>query len=90
MRRAHIRVSDVHLVRGTPTDAERGLLGYLELTVNGGLRLAGLTLRRTRSRRLTVSFPRHRGGFRPLDDDARRAIEAQVLAALDLPPEVAP
>ena len=84
MRRAHIRVSDVHLVRGTPTDAARGLLGYLGVTVNGSLRIEGLTLRRTRSRRLTVSFPRHRGGFRPLDDDARREMERQVLEHLGL------
>ena len=85
-----IRLSDVRFVHGSQRDVEQGLLGYVEVTVNGGLRLDGLTLRRTRSRRLAVSFPRHRGGFRPLDDDARRAIEAQVLAALDLPPEVAP
>ena len=89
MRHAHICVSDVRLVRGTPNDAERGLLGYVGLTVNGSFRIDGLTLRRMRSGRIGVAFPRHRGGFRPLDDDARRAIEAQVLAALYLPPEVA-
>ncbi len=77
------RVTDVKFAPGADRDIERGLLGYLVVTLNGGLRLDGLTLRRTRAGKLVVSFPRRRGGVRPLDDTARRAIEAAVLGALE-------
>ncbi len=75
-------LSDVRFVRGTERDAEQGLLGYVQVTVNGSLRLDGLTLRKTRAGQLEISFPRRRGSFRPLDDSAHRAMEGQILAAL--------
>ena len=75
-------------------DRERGLLGWLSFGVDGLLVLDGVALRRTRTGRLTLSFPaptdrrgRRRALVRPLDDRARRAIERAVLEALSLPRE---
>lgn len=80
-------------VRYTPSgerDRESGLLGWVTCTV-GDLVLDGITVRRTRMGRLTLSFParRGRGGenhayVRPLDDRARLAIEREIFAAIDL------
>ncbi len=53
--------------------------------------LDGITVRRTREGRLTLSFParRGRGGeshayIRPLDDRARLAVEREIFDAIDL------
>lgn len=71
-------------------DQERGLLGWLSLAV-GLLRLDGVGLRQTKDgTRLYLAFPtptdrrgRQKEVVRPRDAAARRAIERQVLAALD-------
>ena len=67
-----------------------GLLGYVGLRL-GDLCLDGLTLRRTTYGELRLSYParRDRSGrdhplVRPVDDAARRVIEAQVFEALGL------
>ena len=88
MRRS---VPQITSVRFTPTGVEdqcKGLLGFVTCTV-GDLVLDGITVRRTREGRLTLSFParRDRSGrdhpyIRPLDDATRREIEAQVFRAL--------
>ncbi len=92
-----IRVSAVRFVAASASDIRSGLLGWIALTLNNSLRLDGLTLRRTRDGRLALSFPERRdlaGGshhyMRPLNDAARRAIEAQVFAALGLEGNVGP
>lgn len=72
---------DVSGVQFVPAPDGRGLLGFVTATVNG-LRLDGITVRRTRSDRLCLSFPMRRGSFRPLDTTTRREIEAQILAAI--------
>lgn len=68
-----------------------GLLGWITVEVDGLLVLDGITLRRTASTDagLSLSFPERRDGagrrhslIRPIDDDARRAIEEAVLGAL--------
>lgn len=77
-----LRVADVRFTPGDSRDHAAGLLGYLAVTLDGSIRIDGLTLRRTRSGRPCLSFPRHRGGFRPLNAAVRRTIEDQILAAL--------
>ena len=72
-------------------DQERGLLGWLAITV-GPLQLDGVALRQAQDGgRLYLAFPtptdRHgksREVVRPRNAAARREIECQVLAALDL------
>lgn len=80
--------------RGTADDERAGLLGYLSIFY-GSLVLDGVTVRRTESGRLALSFPerRDRQGrrhsvVRPIDDEARRAIEAVVFAQATLRSEV--
>ena len=90
----------VTAVRATwvPKAAQRsGLLAYVSCVVAGELRLDGLTLRVTRDGRRIVSYPSkkdRRGTERafvaPLGEPARRSIEQQILAALDLDERVRP
>ncbi len=80
----------------SPADVQQGLLGWLSVRVDDSLVLDGIALRRTRNGQLALSFPERRDSngrrhplVRPLDDDARQAIERQVFRALgvkgDLP-----
>ena len=75
-------------VRGTDADRRTGLLGFLSVFV-GDFIVDSITLRRTESGRLALSFPQRRDRtgrshpvVRPVDDDARRAIEAEILGQL--------
>jgi hypothetical protein len=84
-------ITNVRLLPGSWRDAQTGLLGYVQFTVAGGLRIDGVTLRRTRDGRLTLSYPRRTGHegcdyhyVRPLDGATRIAIERQVFAKLGL------
>lgn len=81
-------VRDIRFVGASPAYAASGLLGWLSFSV-GPLRLEGVTLRRTATGRLALSFPARQDRLgiahaivRPLDDATRRAIEAQVFRAL--------
>ena len=89
MRRSY--VSDVRLMPGSWRDAQAGLLGYVQFVVGGVVRVDGLTLRRTRRGRLTLSYPIKKytaeAKFHvvcPVNDEARREVERQVLACLGL------
>ncbi len=82
--------SSVKFVPARDADKQRGLLGFVTC-VAGNLVLDGIAVRRTQEGQLTLSFPerRGRGGerypyIRPLDDDARRAIEREILGAINL------
>ncbi len=82
------------LVRGTADDERAGLLGYLSL-LYGDVIIDGVTVRRTADGRIALSFPerRDRQGrrhavVRPIDDAARRAIEAAVFGQATLAAEV--
>ena len=84
-----IRIDDVRFTSSSCEAKASGLLGYVECTANDTLRLDGITLRRTVDGRVVLSFParldgvgRKRPYIRPLDDRARRDVEAQVLRAL--------
>jgi hypothetical protein len=76
-------------------DHRNGFLGWVSFTIEPGLRVDGVAVRRTRDGRLTLSFPAHRDNqgrdhpyIRPTDDATRREVERQVLEALGL--EAAP
>jgi hypothetical protein len=81
-------------IRGSEDDARHGLLGYLSLFY-GVVIIDGVTVRRTADGRLCLSFPERRDGkgrrhaiVRPIDDNARRAIEAAVFGQATLAAEV--
>ncbi len=81
------RISILAFSSAPVQDRKRGLLGWISCSVGDLLRVDGIALRRTLDGRLTLSFPRGRGKcqpVRPLDDKARRAIERQILGAIDL------
>ncbi len=81
-------------LRFTPADASvqpAGLLGYVRLTLNGRLMVDGITVLRTRTGVLAVSFPSRvdRDGqlhpvLRPVGCGTRAEFEAQILDALRL------
>ena len=75
-------------VRASDAELRTGLLGYLSIFY-GEMVVDGITLRRTVDGRFVLSFPartdrrgqRH-AYVRPVDDDARRAIERELLGQL--------
>lgn len=84
-------VSDVRLARPSARNVDAGLLGFVSFLLDGMIRIDGVTVRRTADGRQVLSFParRDRHGrdhpyFRPIDERARCAIEAQVFASLGL------
>ena len=81
-------------IRGTPDDERAGLLGYLSVFY-GAVVIDGITVRRTAAGRLALSFPERRDGqgrrhavVRPVDDEARLAIEAAVFGQATMASEV--
>jgi hypothetical protein len=90
-----IEVSEIRFHAATPVDMEGGLRGWTSFVLNGAVRIDGVAVRRSAKNRLFLSFPMRRASgrrkhfyVRPLDDQARREIEGQVLGALNF--EVAP
>ena len=82
-------LTEITFVAAPPHERAGGLLGWVAATLDGRLRFDGLTLRRTLSGRLAISFPARRDGagkqhpiVRPLDGDTRRSLERQILDAL--------
>ncbi len=79
--------------RATDADVRTGLIGFLSVFY-GDLVLDGIVLRRTTEGRFALSWPAKtdRGGqrhayVRPVDDAARRAIEAEILGQLGQAPK---
>ena len=84
-----IAVSRVRLRPGSWRDLSAGLLGYLAFVLDEAVEVDGITLRRTCDGSLVLSYPVRRDGrgdrhaiLRPLNDEVRRTIEAEVLAQL--------
>ena len=82
-------------VRATTDEIRTGLLGYMSVCY-GDLILDGIVLRRTAAGKFTLSFPartdrtgKRHSYIRPVDDAARRAIEAELLGQLGQHPDVA-
>lgn len=86
-------ISRIAFVRSTPVETRSGLLGWCSFTLGNLIRIDGVTVRRTRTGRLALSFParRDRAGIdhpfvRPVDDATRRQLEDAILRALGLAP----
>ncbi len=84
-------VDEVRFHAAERREQTTGLLGYVSFRLNRGLRIDGITLRRTRRGELCLSFPARRGltgsqffFVRPLDERTRKEIESQVFAQLGL------
>lgn len=87
-------VTAIRFTPGTSDEVRLGLIGYVSCVVGGTILLDGITLRMTAERRPALSFPtrtdkrgRRHALVRPLDDHARREIEATVFEALGIDPE---
>jgi len=85
-----LRLSEFSFTAANQRDQQGGLLGFLQIRY-GDLLLDGVALRRSSTGRLVLSFPRRRTRagaefhyVRPVDDRARRELEAQVIQALGL------
>lgn len=85
----HLYVSSVAFTPAPPLDHALGLLGWVRVALNGAFEFDSVAVRRGRNGRLALSFPSRRDGagrrryfVRPLSDEARCAIERQVLELL--------
>ena len=86
-----MNIADLRFRNASLSLQATGLLGWISFTIDGDLRLDGLTLRRTVDGRIALSFPskrdrtgRERPYIRPVGDHARRELETQVFDALGL------
>jgi hypothetical protein len=86
-----LRVSEIRFLPATATERATGLLGFVSFLINDGLRLDGITVRKTLAGDVRLSWPvrtASTGGrhplIRPVTDEARRDMEAQVLGALGI------
>jgi DNA-binding cell septation regulator SpoVG len=91
--RDDLRITQVHLSAARDEELRKGTLGRVRMVVNG-LVVQGVCLRRTLDGRLTLVYPARRDDdgerlvvVRPIDDDARLAIEVQVFTALGIKAE---
>ena len=82
-------VSHVEYTSASSMEQRTGLLGFVQFRLGKGLEIDGVTLRRTRAGKITLSYPRRGSNkahfaVRPRDEETRQHIEHQVLSALDL------
>ncbi len=82
-------VSAVIFSRAHHLDRQRGLRGWTSFLLDDALVVEGVAIRRSRDGVLSLSFPepvdrkgKRRRPVRPVDEEARLAIERQVLSAL--------
>ena len=90
-----VEVSSVGFINASVSDVRNGLLGYVTCVIGEMLLLDGITLRRTRDGRMTLSYPSRRDAsgrqhaiVRPLNDQARRDLERQIFEKLGIEQEV--
>lgn len=88
----NLTVSEIRFAAATAGEQVGGLIGFLSFVIGESLRLDGITLRRTKSGRLTLSFPkrtdsngREHAFVYPIDHHARLSIEEQVFNQLGFP-----
>ena len=86
-------ITDVRCTPGSDAERRRGLVAYVAFRVGGDLLVDGCTVRRTRERRLRLSFPTRRGPggrthplLRPTCEEARARIERRIFDELGLDP----
>lgn len=82
-------VTRINLTRAGSRDRRDGLLGWLSFALDGAVLVDGIALRLAADGSPALRWPARRDGsgllrysVRPLSEDARIAIERQVLAAL--------
>jgi hypothetical protein len=92
-----LTVSGLRFAPATAEDSTLGLLGFASFLLNDRVRVDGVAVRRKLGGGLTLAWPartdadgRRHPYLRPIDDETRRALEADVFAALGLAPEAAP
>ena len=85
-------VSEVRFTPAPERLLPTGLIGWASFSLDSRFKVAGVSVRRTRSGRRVLSYPVRDDGvglrwelLKPLDDETRRAVEEQVLAMI---PEV--
>jgi hypothetical protein len=86
-----LHVSEIRFLPATAIERATGLLGFVSFLINDGLRLDGVTVRRTLAGAFCLSWPTRMDRLgakhaliRPITDEARRDLEAQVLGALGI------
>ena len=74
-------ISGVRFVAASNRDVEAGLLGYVSCVLGGAVHADGIVVRRTRDRRITLSWPsrRDRAGLAHLAFDALQTCDRFVL-----------
>jgi len=92
-----LAVTGLRYSPAAPSEATSGLLGFCSFLIDGRLRVDGIAVRRKLGGELTLAWPartdadgRRHPYLRPIDEATRRALEADVFAALGLAPEAAP
>ena len=87
----YLHVSAIHFEPAGRTDTVTGLLGWCSFLLNNRVQVDGVAIRRKLDGGLTLSWPartladgRRRPCVHPINNDARRDLEAQVLSALRL------
>lgn len=90
MRRSEHVVTAIRFAPAGDADRRRGLLGWIGCVV-AGFRFDGLAVRRLSNGQLALTYPerRDRRGkmhtlVLPVDPEARRAIEREILSAIDI------
>jgi len=85
------QISQVEFKAAEPWEVESGLLGWVACKLNSSFLINGLAVRRTMEGKRTLSFPARRDRIgrkhyylKPLNDEARREVERQVLQALGI------
>jgi len=89
--KSDIKIDHVQFTPAKSNEVKSGLRGWISCILNGRIQLDGISLRKTRSGKLTISFP-HRHDkmgnqhfyIRPLDSTARKVIQRQVFQELGL------
>jgi hypothetical protein len=87
---ADLCISGLRFSPAKRDESATGLLGWCSFLLNGCVHIDGVAVRRTTRGSLALSWPTRTDGrgrqhplLRPIDDAARRNLEAQVLAALE-------
>jgi len=91
---SHPTITSVAFTSAAPSEVRTGLLGWVSCVVDDALLIDGITLRRTRDGRTTLSYPARRDAagrqhfyVRPIDDEARSNLEDQIFAKLGVQQE---
>lgn len=84
-----LAVSNVRFTPTSSAEVRRGVLGWVAFELPTGFRIDGIVLRRSHRGDLVLGFPGRRGDdgrrhpyFQPMNEEARRWLEAAVIGEL--------